>query len=314
MIDSRKFTYISLLLLFLVTIALMAMTRLLPGFSHIGVGACLWFFTPFLPLLIYRSDGIEWLDRTIHGFECFGLFFLISFIGCLASYPMAALSSGWVDGYLLSIDRIIGINWLDYWWFSKNHPLFFEILGKAYASIAYTPAAIIAALAGTGRFDRLYRFLAAHLVCIVVTDVALMFLPATSALAHFLPPQVPDRPMAGIGHIAIIQGLREGTLSTIELTSLAGLITVPSFHAEACVLYSWAVWALGKVRLPFLMLNAMMMLSTPLIGGHYFTDVLAGILVAGVVIAASGYLKPSTMSSVMRGMSWRKSGLVALSA
>jgi membrane-associated phospholipid phosphatase len=38
-----------------------------------------------------------------------------------------------------------------------------------------------------------------------------------------------------------------------------------------------------------------MMISTPIIGGHYFTDVVAGILVATAVIAASGYLKPSAL-------------------
>jgi hypothetical protein len=302
MLDSRRFTYFSLLLLCLATIALLAITGLSPGFSHVGTGVCLWFITPFLPYAVYRSEGIRWLDRTICGFECFGLFFLISFIGCLASYPMAAMSSGWADAYLLSGDRVMGLQWLDYWNFSKSHPLFFELLGKAYMCIAYTPAAIIAALAGTGNFDRLYRFLAVHLVCLVVTDVSLMFVPATSAIAHFLPSHGAGLPMAGIRPIGIIQGLRDGTLSTVELTDLTGLIAVPSFHAEACVLYTWAVWGLGKARLPFLVVNGMMMLSTPIIGGHYFTDVAAGILVAVAVIAASACLKPSTLSPRMRGM------------
>jgi hypothetical protein len=302
MLDSRNFTYISLTVLLIATIALLIATRLSLGLLNTGVSSIVWFVTPFLPSLIYRSEGIAWLDRTICGFQCFGLFFLISFIGCLASYPMALMSSGWVDGYLLAADRLIGLDWLHYWTFTTSHPLYYELLGKAYMCIAFTPAAVIAALAGTGNFDRLYRFLAAHLICIVVTDVSLLCFPATSPAAHFLSAHAAGRPMAGIAPIAIIQGLRDGTISTIQLSQLTGLIAVPSFHAEACVLYSWATWSLKKGRYAFLAVNGLMMLSTPIIGGHYFSDVLAGILVAGGVIAACTRFEPAAMRLRTRGV------------
>lgn len=302
MLDSRTFTYTALAVLSFATLALFMANNLSLGFSHITPSRTLWFITPFLPYAVYRSEGIRWLDRTICGFECFGLFFLISFIGCLTSYAMAAMSSGWVDDYLLSVDRVIGLDWLGYWAFTQSHPLFYEILGKAYMSIAYTPAAIIVALAGTGNFDRLYRFLAAHLICIVVTDISLLYFPATSAMAHFLPSSMPGRPMAGITPVTIIEGLRHGTLSTIQLSELAGLIAVPSFHAEACVLYTWATWSLRRGRFAFLIVNGLMMLSTPILGGHFFADILAGILVAVAVIAACARFVPATMRPRLRTM------------
>ncbi|WP_068081002.1 phosphatase PAP2 family protein [Novosphingobium rosa] len=296
MIDARRFVLIATALCVAGTSALLTATHLSLDASHMSMSLPLLAVTPFLPLAVYRSEGIVWLDRVVCGFACFGLFILITFTGCIASYGMAALSHGWVDEHLLAADRIIGLNWLDYWNFVQHHPLLNAMLLKAYTSIITSPALIIAALALTGRFDRLYRFLAADLLSLLVTDISLAFAPATSAAASFLPHDLPNFPMAGLAHVAIIEGLRSGTQTTIDLSALTGLIAVPSFHAAACTLYAWATWPLGKLRYPFLAVNMAMLLSTPIHGGHYFSDVIAGVLVALLAIAVSQRFSVSEMS------------------
>ena len=47
----------------------------------------------------------------------------------------------------------------------------------------------------------------------------------------------------------------------------------------------WACTTFGRIALPLLMLNAAMIASALIVGGHYLIDLPAGMLVAAVAIA-----------------------------
>ena len=66
-----------------------------------------------------------------------------------------------------------------------------------------------------------------------------------------------------------------------------GLIALPSFHAAASLLFAWWGWQIRIMRFPLLLANALMLLSTPINGGHYFIDVLAGLGVGAFAIWCS---------------------------
>ncbi len=61
---------------------------------------------------------------------------------------------------------------------------------------------------------------------------------------------------------------------------LVGVLTFPSFLAASGILYMWAFWPLRWVRALVIPWNVLMIVATPLGGGHYLADVLAGIAVA----------------------------------
>jgi PAP2 superfamily len=84
--------------------------------------------------------------------------------------------------------------------------------------------------------------------------------------------------------------LRDGSLRTLDIKKLAGIITFPSFHAAAAVLFLWALWSVWWVRPLALIANVGMLLVTPIGSGHYFIDVFAGIGVAVVAIAAARWI------------------------
>jgi len=69
----------------------------------------------------------------------------------------------------------------------------------------------------------------------------------------------------------------------IPLHRMQGLISIPSLHAAMAVLLVHAMR--GTRLLPvFAVLNVAMLVSTPLDGGHYLVDVLAGVaLVVGLI-------------------------------
>lgn len=80
---------------------------------------------------------------------------------------------------------------------------------------------------------------------------------------------------------------RDGTLRHLDLLGLAGIVTFPSFHAASAVLYSWALWGARWIRPIVVVANGALLLATPIVGGHYFIDIFAGIAIAVVAIAAS---------------------------
>jgi hypothetical protein len=53
------------------------------------------------------------------------------------------------------------------------------------------------------------------------------------------------------------------------------------------VLYSWALWGARWMRPIVVVANGALLLGTPIVGGHYFIDIFAGVAVAVVAIAVS---------------------------
>ncbi|MEI7609953.1 MAG: phosphatase PAP2 family protein, partial [Rhodospirillaceae bacterium] len=58
-----------------------------------------------------------------------------------------------------------------------------------------------------------------------------------------------------------------------------GIVTFPSFHSALAVLLVWAARGLGRMIIPVAALNAVVLAVTPIYGGHYFVDVIAGITI-----------------------------------
>ena len=97
-------------------------------------------------------------------------------------------------------------------------------------------------------------------------------------------------PRAYLEGVRDLGPVRDGTLRHLDLFALAGIVTFPSFHAASAVLYLWALWPVRWMRPIALVANAAMLASTPVDGGHYFVDLIAGIALAGAAILAARWL------------------------
>ena len=100
-----------------------------------------------------------------------------------------------------------------------------------------------------------------------------------------------------------MRALRSGTLGPVRLDDLDGLITFPSFHATAVLLFTWAVWPLGRLRWAALALNLLVIATVPIDGAHYFVDVLggAGVTALSLVTARRLYRSgPSFLVPMLR--------------
>jgi membrane-associated phospholipid phosphatase len=95
-------------------------------------------------------------------------------------------------------------------------------------------------------------------------------------------------PFTNIYQKTIIDGLRSGAITQVPLAGLVGLIGFPSVHAASSLLYIWAGWQMRPIRIPVTFGSMMMLISTPVEGAHYMIDIVAGLSIAVVAIAAAG--------------------------
>ena len=73
-------------------------------------------------------------------------------------------------------------------------------------------------------------------------------------------------------------------MTELPLLALHGLITFPSYHAAMAVLLSWVYRGQVGMFTIACLLNAAMLLSVPVHGGHYLVDVISGCAVAAIAI------------------------------
>ncbi len=78
--------------------------------------------------------------------------------------------------------------------------------------------------------------------------------------------------------------MRTHAFASIPLDDISGIIAFPSYHAACAVLLTYFLRGIPVLFPAAVVFNLLMVLATPIIGGHYATDVLAGLAVAAVTI------------------------------
>ncbi|WFU38488.1 phosphatase PAP2 family protein [Bradyrhizobium sp. CB82] len=95
--------------------------------------------------------------------------------------------------------------------------------------------------------------------------------------------------------------VRAGLHHKVHLTQLVGVLTFPSFHTAAAILYMWAFWPLRWFSLVVIPWNMVMIVATVLGRGHYLSDIIAGAAVAASAIAITARIG-AACSPVRRDM------------
>lgn len=215
----------------------------------------------------------------------------IMMLGMLLAYPLATAGFPYRDAELHSLDLWLGLDWQAYLRFATDHPLF-SLIGKAaYWSMGTQALFVIIVLTAASKFGRLRQYILAVAGALVTTVAIFTFVPAGGAYLYLqIAPEAYANlnPTVTFGPAEHLAALRAGTRFLISSDNLEGLVAFPSFHTECAVIFTWALFALPKLRWWVAGLNAMLIGSAPVEGAHYFIDLIAGLVVAPAAIYGAG--------------------------
>lgn len=205
------------------------------------------------------------------------------------SYVLASTNLPLCDATLISLDRAIGVDWPSLVRSIMHQQTLMFVLNVAYASLHYQCPLLVPVLFFMGQQEKGMQFALAWSIALAATVLISPFTPALGGYLHYQlePRDFPEvRVVAAWLFAAPFHAVRDGSLNVIDLATLDGIITFPSFHAAAAVLMGWRWLAVPLLRWPMLALNALMLISSVPVGGHYIVDVIAGSLLAILSIAA----------------------------
>lgn len=217
---------------------------------------------------------------------------IIAFSSCAAvlSYTVASTSGPLWDATFFAWDQAIGLDWRAYLAVTDQHPLLGMAYTLAYRSLMLQTMLVVTLLGLTGRLRALQEFVWAFVIAGTTTVLISGLMPAMANFVYLRlsPSDFPNlQPAASYVHVAHMTNLRNGVFKLVSLNELEGIITFPSFHAALGVLFLRALWVVPWVRAPAFVINMLLIASTPIDGGHYFVDVIAGAVIAILAICFS---------------------------
>lgn len=240
--------------------------------------------------------------RLVAGATAFLQMTLFTILGVVLAYLLAALGGPSWDEWLAVADARLGLDWPAILAVADRLPVpILLVAGLAYHSLVVQMVGCIVVLAATARLERLRTAVAAAIVAGAVTILLSGLLPAVGNLfdpAHYrtLWPSVAwqDRDL--------VLGLRDGAVRELDLSHMTGIVSFPSYHAALPVILFWGLYPVTPLRVPAAIWAGLTIVATPLFGGHYGVDVLAGLLLAVLALAVARRL--AAKAPDLSGMRW----------
>jgi membrane-associated phospholipid phosphatase len=187
------------------------------------------------------------------------------------------------DSLLAHIDKAIGLEVPQVLEFAGNHPKITAVLNASYniLLLLVVLAIMLPPVCGKMRIAKEYA-----IGSLVAAMIALPLFAMFQALGPWT--YYDFAPNAGQEeYIKTFSALKVEVSPTIDFGYHNGLITFPSFHAVLAILAGVALCQFSYIRWPALILSSLIVISTVTTGWHYLADVLGGLGVAGVSMAAA---------------------------
>ncbi len=271
-------------------------TRAMPAIATLALlaGAALVGQTGARPRL--RAGAVAFLQMT-----------LFTIVGVILSYALAARGGPLWDDRFAAADRLLGFDWPMIVGLADRSGPAIWIGGLAYHSLILQMIVCIVVLSATAQTHRLRIATAAAIASGFAT---IMLSGAMPAMGNVFDPADHAHLWPSVAWLErdLIAGLRDGSWRTLDLTQLMGIVTFPSYHATLPIILAWAQRDVRGWNIVAALWAALTIVATPLFGGHYAIDVLAGagLAVAGLAIA------PRLVTLTLRAAPRRRSVRLAL--
>jgi membrane-associated phospholipid phosphatase len=245
-----------------------------------------WKIFPYVPAAIIACGAVNLLYRffrpdpaIVYATELITQILLIGLVGGLLAYGAAASGLPYHDAELLAADRWLGFDLQWYLGFVDSRPWLAWLSFIAYNTMLWQAPIVFFVLLLTRHVERLQSFAASLAISLVITIAIFALFPALGWHGYLFPDLSFVRDF-----VPHLKEVRSGALRAIPVDDIRGIISFPSYHAAVAMLAVWALWPVRFIRWPTLMLNVLMIASTPIEGAHYFVDVIGGLVVGACAV------------------------------
>jgi len=194
-----------------------------------------------------------------------------------------------IDDALMMSDRFIGFDWVAYFKWHAEHPVFAEICRVSYLMWPYMALAIVVILACYGQAERLARFLIATALSLAAVYIIAIFVPSYGAYVQHAMSH--DRHPGLFIQFADFKpaydALRAGIVDVYADQIPEGAISFPSFHTTTVLLWIWAAWRTPARWFVFVQ-QVGCFLAIPVQGAHFVSDMIPGVVIGVAALVASG--------------------------
>lgn len=237
-----------------------------------------------------RSEGIAL------GSIATGLFVLFTIAASILNYLLFPLATPTIDVILTRIDSLFGYHWPDFVAAVGTMPWLGTILARIYLSSLPQLVLVVILLGFMEKPVALHRFLLTGMIgatlSIAIWWLAPSFGPSTM---YDIPDALADRIDLVVrnDYGAELQRLAVEGSSLITARDTLGVIAFPSFHTVMALMAVWFTWA-TFLRIPFLVVNILMVPAILAHGGHHLIDLAGGVAVFFLALGVAGLLVPTT--------------------
>jgi hypothetical protein len=214
--------------------------------------------------------GFSFLVLPFHAFAQFSAFNITAW---LLQFPLASLNLPAIDRSLIQLDDLLGNNWLAHFEVINADPRVYGIVELIYRALLFQ-VPLACAVVGTLDPRRLRILILANSLALSLTLAVATLWPAGGAfMAFFKPPYTAS--MA-----AQFVAVRDGGLRVLDPEIMTGIIAFPSYHTILAVLIGLSFHGLPRIFPVVAAFQFAIIVSARSMGGHYYADILAGILIA----------------------------------
>jgi hypothetical protein len=224
---------------------------------------------------------------------------LFTMLGVVLAYAIAARGGALWDDRLAAADHALGFDWPAIRAALDHLPPLVWLLGLAYHSLVVQMIVAIVALSHAGRTSVLRIAVGAAILSGFVTILVSGLFPA---MGNVFDPASYRHLWPSIAWLEtdLIGGLRDGSIRIVDLGAMMGIVTFPSFHATLALIFIWAFGHLPRFAHPAQCWAGLTIVATPVCGGHYAVDVLAGLALAPpAIILMHRLARPTTVASAL---------------
>ena len=190
------------------------------------------------------------------------------------------------DALLMSWDLALGFKWLAYAMAVTSHPYLILTLETSYSLLMPVIFWASAIMILFGKRKRASEFCALIMLTAALCIMLASMFPAFEVpyvLSNSAPPtKLPSN--FGTHHVEQLLAMRSSSAIFLDPKNFKGLSSLPSYHTIAGLLI---VYACRGYVIPFVLAatyTSLMLISTPVYGGHYLVDIIAGIVFTGIFL------------------------------